>query len=69
MTSPGDLPDPGIKPGPPVLQADSLPPEPSEKHVTLGGVYHPALSLGSVAKDQPPFLQSLPLSPLEPALQ
>ena len=23
--SPGDLPDPGIKPGPPTLQADSLP--------------------------------------------
>ena len=27
--SPGDLPDPGIKPGSPALQADSLPPEPS----------------------------------------
>ena len=26
--SPGDLPDPGIKPGFPALQADSLPPEP-----------------------------------------
>ena len=26
--SPGDLPDPGIKPGCPVLPADSLPPEP-----------------------------------------
>ena len=26
--SPGDLPNPGIKPGPPVLQADSLPSEP-----------------------------------------
>ena len=25
--SPGDLPDPGIKPGSPALQADSLPPE------------------------------------------
>ena len=24
---PGDLPDPGIKPGPPALQADSLPSE------------------------------------------
>ena len=26
--SPGDLPDPGIEPRPPVLQADSLPAEP-----------------------------------------
>ena len=26
--SPGDLPDPGIYPGSPTLQADSLPPEP-----------------------------------------
>jgi len=26
--SPGDLPDPGIKPGSPVPQADSLPSEP-----------------------------------------
>ena len=26
--SPGDLPDPGIESGSPVLQADSLPPEP-----------------------------------------
>ena len=26
---PGDLPDPGIKPGSPALQADSLPAEPS----------------------------------------
>ena len=25
--SPGDLPDPGIKPGSPALRADSLPPE------------------------------------------
>ena len=25
--SPGDLPDPGIEPGSPALQADSLPPE------------------------------------------
>ena len=29
--SPGDLPDPGIKPGSPALQADSLPSEPPEK--------------------------------------
>ena len=29
--SPGDLPDPGIKPRSPVLQADSLPSEPPGK--------------------------------------
>ena len=29
--SPGDLPDPGIKPDSPVLQADSLPSEPTRK--------------------------------------
>ena len=29
--SPGDLPNPGIKPGSPALQADSLPPEPLGK--------------------------------------
>ena len=31
IPSPGDLPDPGIKPGPPALQADSLPTELSGK--------------------------------------
>ena len=29
--SPGDLPDPGIEPGSPTLQADFLPSEPPEK--------------------------------------
>ena len=29
--SPGDLPDPGIEPGSPALQADALPTEPSGK--------------------------------------
>ena len=29
--SPGDLPDPGMEPGPPALQADSLPSEPPGK--------------------------------------
>ena len=29
--SPGDLPDPGIEPGPPALQADSVPSEPLGK--------------------------------------
>ena len=31
---PGDLPDPGIKPWSPVLQADSLPSEPTGKPLT-----------------------------------
>ena len=33
--SPGDLPDPGIKPGSPALQADALPSEPPGKPITL----------------------------------
>ena len=31
LLSPGDLPDPGTKPGSPALLADSLPPEPPRK--------------------------------------
>ena len=31
--SPGDLPDPGIKPGSPTLQADTLPSEPPGKPI------------------------------------
>ena len=33
MPSPGDLPDPGIEPGSPSLQTDSLPSEPPGKHI------------------------------------
>ena len=33
--SPGDLPDPGIEPGSPILWADSLPSEPPGKHVCI----------------------------------
>ena len=32
--SPGDLPNPGIEPRSPILQADSLPPEPPGKPLT-----------------------------------
>ena len=32
--SPGDLPDPGIEPGSPTLQADTLPSEPQGKPMT-----------------------------------
>ena len=35
--SPGDLPDLGIKPGSPVLQADSLPSEPPGKPIHVLG--------------------------------
>ena len=34
--SPRDLPDPGIKPGSPALQADALPSEPPGKPITNG---------------------------------
>jgi len=34
--SPGDLPDPGIKPRSPALQADALPSEPPEKPLSRG---------------------------------
>ena len=33
--SPGDLPDPGIEPGPPTLQADSLSCEPPGKPISM----------------------------------
>ena len=33
--SPGDLPDPGIKPGSPALQADALPSQPSGKPISM----------------------------------
>ena len=37
--SPGDLPDPGIEPGSPALQADALPSEPPGKPLKLVSVY------------------------------
>ena len=39
--SPGDLPDPGIKTGPPALQADSLPTEPLGKPYSLYYIIYP----------------------------
>ena len=36
--SPGDLPDPGIKPISPALQADSLPSEPTGKPINVRGI-------------------------------
>ena len=39
--SPGDLPDPGIEPGSPTLQADTLPSEPPGKpmNTEVGGLF------------------------------
>ena len=40
LPSPGDLPDPGIEPGSPALQADSLPTELSGKpYLTLNLIF------------------------------
>ena len=45
--SPGDLPNPGIEPRCPVLQADSLPSEPpiEPEQTPPNGANHPSLSL------------------------
>ena len=51
VTSPGDLPDSGIKPGSPTLQADSLLSEPPEKIVNLN-VSGFVGQMGSVATAQ-----------------
>ena len=37
--APGDLPDPGIEPWSPVLQADALPSEPPGKPLMREGIY------------------------------
>ena len=39
FASPGDLPDPGIKPGSPALQADTLPFEPTGKSMYFIGAF------------------------------
>ena len=39
IPSPRDLPNPGIEPGSPALQADSLPSEPSKKHIHHSNSY------------------------------
>ena len=45
FSSPGDLPYPGIEPGSPVLQADSLPSEPPGKPILTGKMPNSALPL------------------------
>ena len=47
--SPGDLPDPGMEPGSPALQADSLPSEPPGSILILSPENQ--LSLGSGKKE------------------
>ena len=50
---PGDLPDPGIEPGPPALQADSLPPGKPSILVYLPLVSFPIqISFGGGVKDR-----------------
>ena len=43
--TPGDLPDPGIEPGSPVLQANCLPSEPPGKPIFCGSSSHLCTSL------------------------
>ena len=61
--SPGDLPDPGIEPGSPALQADSLLSEPSGASYSWGISFLPLISgemVSSIFQD--------PQSPLSPSL-
>ena len=44
--SPEDLPNPGIEPGSPALQADSLPPKPPGKSMLLTRVSNPITQTG-----------------------
>ena len=57
--SPGDLPNPGIEPRSPALQADSLPPEPQGKPKNIG--------VGSLSLLQQVLLTGI--EPGSPALQ
>ena len=49
--SPGDLPDPGIEPGSPILQADALPSEPPGKPETPPHLLFSNLHLAKLTKD------------------
>ena len=51
-TSPGDLPNPGIGPGSPALQADSVPYEPTGKPRTLEWVAMPSSRGSSPPRDR-----------------
>ena len=67
--SPGDLPNPGIKPWSPTLQADSLPSEPPQKPIYAMCVYAAAKSLQSCPTLCDPRDSSLPGSPIPGILQ
>ena len=58
--SPGDLPDPGIELGPPALQPDSLPTEPSGKPLSPGSSQN---SLELSGKQSSPNEESLNMQP------
>ena len=65
---PGDLPDPGIEPRSPALQADSLPSDPPGKAMntgvgslpSLGDLLNPGVKLGSPALQMDSFPAELP---------
>ena len=67
--SPGDLPNPGIKPWSPTLQADSLPSEPPQKPIYAMCVYAAAKSLQSCPTLCDPIDGSLPGFPVPGILQ
>ena len=50
--SPGDLPNPGIKPGSPLLQADTLPSEPPGKPRVQGGTQAKSRGEGMSGKEK-----------------
>ena len=60
VPSPGDLPDPEIKPGSPALQADSLPSEPPGKSVVTVSPTTAAAPWG-----EPPGVLVAPLDTLQ----
>ena len=70
--SPGDLPDPGIEPGSPTLQADTLLSEPPRKLFTTSStkMYIVARPQHSPDVNLPPITQETPsFTPLAPAPQ
>ena len=68
--SPGDLPDPGIKPGSPALQADALPSEPPGKLQARRRLNNKLLGKCELVPGPiPSHLPSTPLNPLYPIAQ
>ena len=77
LSSPGDLPDPGIEPRSPAMQADALPSEPPEKpqikwvqartHTLILSVF-PLLNLSHKTPHQTPLIETHSFWGQEPAL-